>query len=185
MLEFDDIIHTYTLDGREIPSVTTLLSVIKYSKKYENIPPNILEKAAERGTIVHQDIEAYCKFGIDSKTSQVRHFKFLQKTYGFEVLENELPTYYLGEVDFAGTIDLVLKINDEIALADIKTTSILDKEYLAYQLNLYRLAYEQRTGQKVSKLYGIHIREDKRRFIPIPINEEFATEILRKYKEVQ
>lgn len=185
MLSFDDIIHTYELDGTQIPSVTTLLTEIKFANKYTSIPERVLEKAAQRGTDVHKDIENYCLFGIESERVELKNFKFLQRQYKFEVLENELMTYYIGDVSYAGTIDLVLSFENEIALADIKTTSVLDKEYLAYQLNLYKLAYEQRTGNKVTKLFGIHLRSDKRKLVPIPINERYTYEILNKYKEIK
>ena len=68
------------------------------------------------------------------------------------------------------------------ALADIKTTSTLDKEYLAYQLNLYRLGYMQSYDEEITKLYGVHLRDDKRKFVEIPINEGIAWDIVGEYE---
>ena len=69
-----------------------------------------------------------------------------------------------------------------LAVADIKTTSVLDKEYLVYQLNLYRIGLEQSYDYKIDSLYGIHLRDGKRKLVPIPIVSE--EELYEKLKEV-
>ena len=66
-------------------------------------------------------------------------------------------------------------------LADIKRTATLDKQYLAYQLNLYRIAYRQCYGIEAKFLRGVHLRENVRKFVEIPINEKMAMELVTQY----
>ena len=110
---------------------------------------------------------------------------FLQKQYNYEVLDNEVALIiFLDDVPVAaGRLDLDLKINDEEGLGDIKRTSVLDKEYLAYQLNLYRLGFQQSYDKEIKFLKGIHLRDDIRKFVNIPINEEKIINFLREYLE--
>ena len=61
---------------------------------------------------------------------------------------------------------------DEMAVADIKTTSSLNKEYLGLQLNLYRIAVQQSYGYDIRRLYGVHLRNGTRKMVEIPIKEE-------------
>lgn len=51
-LEFDAATHTYTLDGRVLPSVTQVLKEARICD-YSMIPQAVLQFAAERGTAVH------------------------------------------------------------------------------------------------------------------------------------
>ena len=102
----------------------------------------------------------------------MQDFKFLRKRYGFTPIESEIPIILdFGGKTYAGRIDLLLEM-DGIALADIKTTSTLDKEYLGYQLNLYKLGVEQSYDYKIDSLYGIHLRDGKRKMVKIPIVTE-------------
>jgi len=184
ILEYDDSTHTYIADGVIVTSVTQVLD-IKFGGKYASVNPSILNRAANRGTAIHKAIEDYCK-GDEELISikEVRNFRFLQKHYEFEVIENETPIVITKEgiPIVAGRLDLVLGIHGITALADIKTVSTLDKEYLAYQLNLYRIGYMQSYGADIKELYGVHLREDKRKFVKIPIDEGRAWDILDKYE---
>ena len=169
-LDFDEETHTYYVDGEKVESVTQILKRL-FPNKYSDINPEVLKRAAERGTQVHRAIEAYCK-GFDDGSSEVKDFKFLQKHYGFVPIENELPIILdFGNKTYAGRIDLIMKMNG-IVLADIKTTSTLDKNYLGYQLNLYKIGIEQSYDYKIDTLYGIHIKDGKRKLVQIPIVPE-------------
>lgn len=182
-LEYDDESHTYIVDGVIVPSVTQILAV-KFGNKYAEIDAATLQRAAERGTAIHEAIETYCKTGIESAIREVHNFRFLQKHYGFNVLENETPIIIIDKSipKAAGRLDLVLDIKGETALADIKTTATLDKEYLAYQLNLYRIGYMQSYCIDISKLYGVHLKDDKRKLVNIPINANIAWDIIDQYE---
>lgn len=183
-LEYIDDGHIYLVDGIIVPSVTQILRY-KFSNKYKNVSRAVLETACEKGTLVHEAIENYCKTGEESELKELRNFKFLKKKYGFEVEDNEVPVILedkSGEVIGAGRLDLVLKLDGKIGGADIKRTSVLDKDYLAYQLNLYRIAYRQSYGIEWEFLKGIHLREDVRKFVDIPINEDMTWKFIEEWK---
>lgn len=180
-LEYIDSSHTYIYDGVILPSVTQSLKT-RFGGKYDGIPAETMKRASERGTRVHKAIENYCITEKDDGSDELRNYKFLEKYYKFKAVKNELPVVLFkdGAPVCAGRLDLVLKIGNDYAVADIKTTSTLDKIYLAYQLNIYRLALMQCEDINITKLYGIHIREDKRKFVEIPINEELVNEIIER-----
>ena len=181
-LEYIDEIHCYICDGVILPSVTKILKV-KFGDKYKGIDEAVLKRAAEKGNEVHNAIENYCKKGIESDLKELKNFKFLKKQYKFNVLDNEVPILIFkdNEPVAVGRLDLVLKDGEEVGLGDIKRTSVLDKEYLAYQLNLYRIGYMQSYGKDIKFLKGLHLREDIRKYVNIPINEKMALELLDEY----
>lgn len=184
IVEYIDETHQYLVDGVCVPSITQILK-IKFGKKYSNVNDNVLKNASKKGTQVHNAIEKLCKTGEVEELKEVKNFMFLQKHYKFEVIDNEVPVILFknGKPIACGRLDLVLKIDDSIGGGDIKRTSVLDKEYLAYQLNLYRIAYKQCYGVNWKFLKGIHLREDVRKFVDIPINEEMAWNLVEEYLE--
>lgn len=183
-VEYYDDEHMYLVNGVIVPSITQLLKK-RFGGKYNGVDSAVLNKAAEEGTKVHKAIELYCKDGEESELEELRNFKFLRKKYGFEVLDNEVPIVLFdeGEPIAAGRLDMVLKMGDNIGLADIKRTSVLDKEYVGLQLNLYRLAYQQCYGTEITILRAIHLREDKRKFVDIPINEPYTLDFIKEIKD--
>lgn len=183
-LEFFEDEHLYLVDGVIVPSITQILK-IRFGNKYKDVPKDVLQKASQDGIRVHEAIEQYCQNGTDSDLPELRGFKFLQKSFNFEVDDNEIPVILFddGEPFAAGRIDLAIKINDELGLADIKRTSQLDKDYLFYQLNLYRLAYAQSMPFEPTFLKAIWLRDDKRKFVDIPVNEAFAFRMIEDYKK--
>lgn len=180
-LEYIDETHTYLVDGVIKPSITQILKV-KFGNKYDSVDKDVLQRASELGTATHKAIEDYCKLGIESDLKELNNFKFLQLQFGFKVIDNELPIilFQNGIPVACGRLDLVLDDNGP-CLGDIKRTSVLDKEYLAYQLNLYRIGYQQCYGMEIKGLRGLHLREDVRKYIELPINEEMAIDLLNEY----
>ena len=180
-LEFDPSEHIYKYDGHELPSITRLLKNI-LPDKYKGVDENTLNIASIRGTYIHMLIEEYEKCQIDDSSSkELRNYKFLKKNYKFEVVSSETPVVLFdnGTPIAGGMIDLVIKKDDKLGIADIKTTSVLDKEYVTVQTNLYRIAYQQSYGEEISFLKAIWLKEDKRRFVNLPINEHYLNEALK------
>ena len=164
-LEFAEDSHIYLLDGIIVPSVT---QVIGRPKEYANVSDSVLTKAAERGTAVHKSIENYCK-GQDDGTEAVWDYKRLEKRHKIKPIHNEIPV--IIDERIAGRVDMVAEIDGEPAVADIKTTSTLNKEKLTLQLNLYKIGVEECYKIKIEKLYGIHIRDGKAKLVAVPILE--------------
>ena len=183
LLEYIDDTHTYIYNGVILPSITQILKT-KFGNKYNGVSKEVLKKASEKGTKVHQTIEDYEKRSIDDTTcKELRNYKFLKSRFNFECLENEIPiiVFLDGKPVCAGRVDLILKEKESVGIADIKRTSTFDKEYVAYQTNLYRIGYQQCYGQEISFLRGLHLREDVRKYIELPINENMCIELVKKY----
>ena len=182
-LEFLQDGHIYLVDGVMVKSITQILKT-RFGGKYKAVDTRTLQAAADMGTATHKAIEDYCKEGIESDIPELRGFKWLQKQYGFKVLENEMPVILFDDDEpiAAGRLDLVLEMDGKIGGADIKRTSTLDKEYLGYQLNLYRIAYRQTYGIEWEFLRGVHLRETTRKFVEIPINEPMAWDLVKEWQ---
>jgi hypothetical protein len=176
------------VDGIIRPSVTQVLNY-KFPNKYQFVNREVLQNAADRGTAIHKAIEDYEVLGKDDNSRALQNYKFLKKNYEFEVFSNEqilvIESYYGNIV--CGRFDMMItKLGNELdnkkglGLVDVKTTSTLDKEYLFYQLNLYRLGAIQ-AGLDVDFLGALHIRDDKRKYINIPIDEKSAYSLIDEY----
>lgn len=184
VLEFLPATHTYLYDGLMLPSVTQILGV-KYKNDYASVPPAVLKNASKRGTAVHKAIENFNVSGYDDGSEAVRNFKFLQKQYGFEVLDSELPiVIFKDDMPIAcGRLDMTMLIDGQTGIADIKTVSTLNKEKIAYQLNLYRIGLMQSYGVDAKFLKIIHIRDGIRKFIDSPVDEKMTWELIEKFLE--
>ena len=183
-LEFFPETHTYLYDGLMLPSVSQILGT-KYKNEYASVPPAVLDNAARRGTAVHKAIENYNNLGYDDGSEAVRNFKFLQKQYGFDVLDSELPiVIFKNDMPIAcGRLDMTMMMDGETGIADIKTVSALNKEKIAYQLNLYRIGLMQSYGVDAKFLKIIHLRDGIRKVIDSPINEGMTWELIEKFLE--
>lgn len=183
VLEFIPESHTYLVDGVIVPSVTEILDK-RFRKKYAGISEETIRRAGQRGTMIHEAIDEYCRTGADSGIDEVRNFRFLQKTYDFEVVRNEVPVLIdIDGVTIAGRFDLWLNMNGVDGGADIKTSSALDKEYVGYQLNLYRIGIRQSYGIDWQFLKAIHLRKETRRIVDISINEKLVTQYVKEYND--
>ena len=185
ILEYIDETHTYIFNGIILPSITQILK-IKFGNKYKDVSEDILKKASERGTKVHQAIEDYEVINIETEVcKELYNYKFLKKQFKFNCIGNEVPIvlFYNGEPVSAGRIDLILKEGENVGIGDIKRTSVFDKEYVTYQTNLYRIGYQQTYNQEVTFLKGLHLRDKIRKYIDLPINEELPMNLVKKYLE--
>lgn len=183
LLEYIDETHTYIYDGVILPSITQMLK-FKFGNKYNSVDEKVLKKAAEKGTAVHQAIEDYEKRSIDDASCvELRNYKFLKKQFDFKCLDNEVPIvlFYNDKPIAAGRVDLIIEDKGKVGIADIKRTSVFDKEYVAYQTNLYRIGYQQSYGIEISFLRGIHLRDKVRKYIELPIKEDMMLEFIKKY----
>jgi hypothetical protein len=181
-LEFYEDEHIYLVNGEIVPSITQIVGS-KFGGKYDAVNERVLNEAAVKGVEVHEAIERYCKIGEEADLPEVRGFKFLQREYEFEVLGNEIPLilFRLEKPIAAGRCDMVIQNECGIGGADIKRTAVLDKNYLSYQLNLYRIAYRQCYGVEWSFLVGLHLRDDIRKFVGVPVNEVAAWDLIEDY----
>ena len=151
---FDEIEHTYTLNGKKLKGITGTLIPHAIGNKYEDIPENILKIKAEHGKKVHGEIQLFlCAFEPKEPTQEFLAFKeWYKKTDNIIFEESEFIVS--DEENFATAIDL---IDTNGNIYDIKTTYILDKEYLSWQLSICAYLNELQ-GNKTGKLYGLHLK---------------------------
>ena len=183
ILEYIDESHTYLYNGVILPSITQILKT-KFGNKYDGVSREVLHKESVNGTKVHEAIENYEKRCIDEPGCvELRNYKLLKNRFGFECLDNEVPIVLFldGKPVSAGRVDLILKDGDKVGIADIKRTSVFDKEYVTYQTNLYRIGYQQCYGVAIEFLRGLHLRENTRKYINLPINEEMSLNLVKDY----
>jgi hypothetical protein len=167
-LVFDKETHTYTLDGKALISVTQLMEKHGLSPNYNGVDEDTLKASAERGTLIHKEIENYIKKGEIGFTEECAQFVSYVRENNIAIKGSEV-TFHNDIV--AGTTDLIIKEGDQYAFADIKTTSTLHKDSVAWQLSLY--AY---ISGMPSKDYGyaFHFSKDGLKVIKIalkPIRE--------------
>ena len=159
---FDQEAHTYHLDGVELSGVTSMLKKMLFADKYAGISEEVLAKAAQYGTSVHEGVELFETLGADDGSPEVANYRKLKEMAGFNFEESE---YLVSDnKTIASSIDLVFTDHDGgIWLADIKTTyGGLDKEYLSWQLSVYAYLFElQNPNYKVKGLMGIWLRHDE------------------------
>ena len=144
MISFDKQTHTYTNDGRLLLSVTEVIKRYVFPDLYSNVPDEVLAKAAERGTATHAIIEKYIKGTLTNE-------EYEENKSDVDAFVNEIDKrhLFLGQSEcivsdselLAGTIDIIGLFNEgkgeRVIIADIKTTSKLNIEYLQWQLSLY------------------------------------------------
>lgn len=184
MISFDKETHTYTNDGRLLLSVTEVIKRYVFPDMYSNIPEEVLNKAAERGTATHAIIEKYIKGTLTNE-------EYEANKADVDAFVNEIDKRHLflgqsecivsdGEL-LAGTIDIIGLFNEgkgeRVIIADVKTTSKLNIEYLQWQLSLYSYLMCNADGKEYiagdsPDLYGIHLRDGKCKIVkiePLPL----------------
>lgn len=179
-VEYDDDIHAYIVDGLIVPSVTQILGK-KYADEFANVSREILNEASRKGTAMHKAIEEYEATGAEDGSQELRNYKFLKAHYGWINKENEVPILYEedNKVIYAGRLDQIIEIDGKLGINDFKRVSAPNKEKIALQLNLYKLGYEQSYHKQIDFLRFTHLREDIRKFVKIPINEEAIRNLLK------
>lgn len=164
---FRELDHTYTLDGKSLSGVTSILNRQLFADKYSGISDEVLNKAAEYGKGVHESIELYDSLGIGEDEDAVKAYIKLCQKEGLTRLDNE---YLISDNDYvASSIDVVF---DDCSLADIKTTSHLDEEYVSWQLSIYAYLFElQNPDLQANRLLAIWIpkaRYGKPKVVEVP-----------------
>lgn len=144
---YNDEWHTYKINNKIIPSVTQLLD----DGSYDNVDPEILKNACERGTLIHKEIEMYLKHAEKGFTDEFNEF---------------LNIYTTNKEKF-----------EEKAIFDIKTysnASKKNKEKCLKQEKMYAEAIKYLTGEEIKKFYMIHLPKNKKgKLIELEENNEY------------
>ena len=156
-------------EGVYYPSVTTILQYMPKNKFFEtwmkDVGHNadlIMRKAGKQGTQVHEACEKLIlgeevswmdDFG-NAKYSQlvwemILKFHDFWSTYKHELISAE-EFVWSDKHKYAGTADIVCKLNGEVWLIDIKTSNSIHKSY-DLQLASYAKALEESKGVKIER----------------------------------
>lgn len=161
-VEFFEHTHTYiNSEGVILSGITTIISKLLFPNKYSSIPKHILEKAANYGSLIHSKCQTQDMFYSEPDCIEIENYIKLKQENNLIPIENE---YLVSDNEHIATmIDNVFYSTDaSVHLGDIKTTSILDKDSLSWQLSICSYLFElQNPHLKVDKLFGIWLRRDK------------------------
>lgn len=158
---FDKVEHRYYLGEKILRGITSTLVHRAFPHTYDGIPESVLAKAADRGTRVHEAIDAYETSSEFSDLPELVTYEDLKTKHGLTHVASE----YLvsDEQTYASSIDLVFTDQEGgIVLADIKTTSEPKYENVALQLSIYKRFFEQQNPDlKVKKIVLVWLRGEK------------------------
>lgn len=165
--------HTYTLDGVLLPGVTKMIGYQIAPDAFSGIPSYVLERAAMRGSMVHDLCETFDNFGSVPDENDVKRYEeqleldgypyaeiyekvsmyksaisdlleYKTLTKGMEYIESE---YIVNDENFASPIDKLFKAGEnEVDIADIKGISSLDETALkkvSWQDSIYAYFFER------------------------------------------
>lgn len=155
---FNQKAHTYTLNGVQLQGITGMIERQLFPKKYENVPQFILDRAAERGSFVHEVCELVDDLGVSHASLEAKNYQKLKEENN---LLYEVSEYLVSDNEyFASCIDKVYRESEsEFSLGDIKTTYKLDNEYVRWQLSIYAYLFElQNPWAKVKRIFAIWLR---------------------------
>lgn len=141
-LVFEEKSHRYLLNGYSIPSVTTIMKPLS-NAHYGSIDQEVLKKAANKGTIVHDAAENYMLFGVEDIAPEFEGYFYAFKKWTMDY--NPIPIkpeyrLYHKVLNYAGTADLPCYISGKLALVDYKTTATIAESLTRVQLEAYRKA---------------------------------------------
>ena len=154
-LTFIEDTHEYFLGDKKLISVTQLMQKHGLAPNYGDVPSEVLRAKAERGSLVHKEIEEYIKEGNIGFTNEL--IEFINADKG-GVLKSE---FKVNNDIVAGTVDLLLYKNNEYIIADLKTTSELHIDAVSWQLTIYAYLLGQINPMiKVTKGQAFHFNKD-------------------------
>lgn len=158
MIEFDSATHTYTVDGKIMPSVSDIIAPLS---DFSDISPATLEYAAARGTAVHSACEQL-DYGIDIEDIEeldpetapyVQAYIAWKRDFQVEVLHSEYKVYS-DFYEVCGTLDRVVEFGSDHTpwIVDLKTTATFNYSNALkwhQQLWLYDELLSEQEGKEV------------------------------------
>ena len=187
-VRFDEEHHRYFLGEKELSGITGTLIKKAFPDTYKGIPDAILAKSAERGSVVHQNLELFdtiCNSDVNIMPSvlpEVKDYNEMLISYGLHHVDSE----YLvtDNENFASAIDKVLADDeDNIYLADIKTTATLHYDNVSLQLSIYAKWFEEQNPDlKVKEIVCMWFKNGHSKFQPLPrVSDEQIDELINAY----
>ena len=150
-IKFDETLHKYTVDGKEVISVTQLLQKHKITPSYDAVDKELLRVASERGTLIHEEVEKWiesgeCGFTEESET--ICDYLFARADENSEIMSEQMVANDI----VAGRFDVLYTHAKKLVLTDIKTGNTKHLFGWSWQLSLYKYLYEKMSGNKIDSL---------------------------------
>jgi genome maintenance exonuclease 1 len=157
-----------TPDGNEYPSVTSIISIMgeEFIRAWkeavgEATANEISRKAATRGTLIHENCENYLQgkpltFSMFEQEERKMFENLMPVMESIEEVHAMESMLYSDTLKFAGTVDLIAKINGELCILDWKTSgrykSSEDIPNYFTQAAAYAYAFWEMTGITVPNI---------------------------------
>ena len=174
---FNEEKHEYMVKGKVVPSVSEIMKCATCLYYTDEIPPRILELACMKGTAVHKAIEDYLLF--EDYTIEDRYRPIMEQflkwldDYKPEIIKVE---YKMTNGEYAGTCDLICKIDNKIIGIDHKTSSQIHTKMIAIQ----EAGYDELCDIEIDEWYVLHLTKTKYEFKKI----ELRKDIWNKCKDI-
>ena len=164
-IKFDENLHKYTVDGKEVISVTQLLQKHKITPSYDAVDKELLRVASERGTLIHEEVEKWIENGECGFTEEAERIcDYLNSTVD---RDSQIISEQIVANDIvAGRFDILFTYKKELVLADIKTGNSKHLFGWSWQLSLYKYLYEKMYGKKIESLIVMWAKNDGMTVIP-------------------
>ncbi len=163
-LLFDPENHIYTLGGRRLLSVTQALGIAGFSEWLDNIAPDTLEYARDRGIAVHEALRLMDADELDWQSVDpvimpyVLAYSDFKTETGFEVLQSEQAGYHQS-YQYAGRWDRVGILQGAKMVLDFKSGSELRKQS-ALQLAAYERIISSQGDNEPIQRAALQLKSD-------------------------
>lgn len=176
----DVIEHRYWLGEKELKGVTSTLveRAFPKDKEYAGVSEDTLRRAANKGTRIHEMIEAYeeeAEFCADPELASYIRMK------DEHCLAHVASEYIVSDEErYASPIDIVYEDKDgKVVIADIKTNYRPNYEKTALQLSIYKRFFErQNPGLKVDRCVLFWLRGEASEYRVLPVWADEALDAL-------
>ena len=152
---FDEVEHTYHLNGKQLKGITGTLIPHAVGQKYADVPEHILAEKAKYGKWVHSEIEMYVN-GFEPSEPTPEFLAFKGWVLGNDIKFEFAEFIVTDNENFATPVD---GIDIDGNIYDWKTTAVLDKESISWQLSICAY-FSELMGNEVNGLYAVHLRGD-------------------------
>ena len=150
-IKFDENLHKYTVDGKEVISVTQLLQKHKITPSYDAVDKELLRMASERGTLIHEEVENWIEnneIGFTEEAEKICDFLFERADEKSKIISEQM----VANDVVAGRFDVLYTHAKKLVLTDIKTGNTKHLFGWSWQLSLYKYLYEKMYGKEIDSL---------------------------------
>ena len=150
-IKFDENLHKYTVDGKEVISVTQLLQKHKITPSYDAVDKELLRVASERGTLIHEEVEKWIESGesgFTEESEKICDYLFERADENSKIISEQM----VANDVVAGRFDVLYTHAKKLVLTDIKTGNTKHLFGWTWQLSMYKYLYKKMYGKEIDSL---------------------------------